>query len=244
MNTPAPRTSPTKTSQRAIAFIELIAFVAIALISKELLDPLFWRYSAPVSLIGTLLLLTGYMRLRGQSWRDMGLPRLPDRRAKLMLVPKVLLTFVAFCICVATVILGGEALDLKFMSEIPEGVEDRFGDIYQNLPQLMLWLGIIWTSAAFGEEMFFRGFVITRLMDVFADVRFASVFSVVLAAALFGYGHYYYQGLRGFIVTGAVAIAFGTMFLVFKRNLWPLIIIHGLIDTLGFVSTYMGWEDI
>lgn len=244
MNPDLTNTAAPRPSGRMVALIELVAFVAIALISKKLLDPFFWRYSGPVSLIGTLLLLTGYMRYRGESWRTMGLPRLPGLRAKLMLVPQVLLTLAAFAACVATVIFGSEALGLTFMSEIPEGVEDRFGDIYQNLPRLMLWLGIIWTSAAFGEEMFFRGFVITRLMDVFADLRFAAVFSVILAAVLFGYGHYYYQGMRGFIVTGAVALAFGTMFLVYKRNLWPIIILHGLIDTLGFVATYMGWEDI
>ncbi len=42
--------------------------------------------------------------------------------------------------------------------------------------------------------------------------------------------------------TGTIGLAFGTLFLVYKRNLWPLIIFHGLIDTAGFTALYLGLE--
>lgn len=198
------------TSARAVALFELTAFVAIALVSKQILDDIIWRYAGPISLIGTLVLLSVYMQWRGQSWRDMGLPAVPGRRAKLMILPKALLVFVAFGAAVGSVMLGSQALGLTFMSEMPQGVEDRFGAIEGNLPMFLLWMGIVWTSAAFGEEMFFRGFVITRLIDVFTGVKsnpvLVGLIAVVLAAALFGYGHYYYQGLRGLIMTGAIGL--------------------------------------
>lgn len=38
---------------------------------------------------------------------------------------------------------------------------------------LLLWLGIVWTAAAFGEEIFFRGFLITRTMALFGGRAFA-----------------------------------------------------------------------
>jgi len=229
----------TKNILRLVAVAELIFFVGFALISKRIADPFFWRYAGPVTLITTLLLLTGYMRWRGERWSSMGLIPLPGIKAKLKLIPQTLLVFAAFAAAVATVLFGAEALGLEFMSEIPEGVEERWGDIKGNLGLYLVWLGIVWTSAAFGEEMFFRGFMITRLESVFGGVKFASVFAVVAAAAFFGYVHMYYQGLRGFVTTGAIALAFGAMFLLMKRNLWPVIIVHGLVDTIGFTARFL-----
>ena len=66
--------------------------------------------------------------------------------------------------------------------------------------------------------------------------------AVILAAALFGFGHMYYQGLRGFITTGAIALAFGTMFVLLRGNLWPMVIVHGVIDTLNFFPLYLGMD--
>jgi len=226
-------------SPKLIAFAEVLAFVAFALISKRVLDPIIWRYAGPVSLVITIAVLTVYMRSRGVSWADMGLPALHGMRAKLMVIPQTLLTFIAFAAAVATVLLGGEALGLEFMSEDSSGVEDRWGDVVGNLPKYLLWLTIVWTVAALGEEMFFRGFLITRLQVAFKGLPLASVLAVVLPALLFGYGHMYYQGLRGLFITGAIALAFGTMFLLFKRNLWPIVLMHGIIDTMTFTALYL-----
>ncbi len=232
----------TQKSGRRTAVIELVVFVAFALILKKIMDPLFWRYAGPVSLITVLVVLTGYMRMRGESWASMGLRALPGVKAKLMLIPQTLLTFAAFAAAVAIVVFGGQAIGLEFMSETPEGVEERWGDIRGNLPLYLLWMGIVWTAAAFGEEMFFRGFLITRSLTVFAGVKLAPVFAVVLPAILFGYGHMYYQGLRGFFTTGAIALAFGAMFLLFKRNLYPVILVHGIVDSIGFTARFMDWD--
>ncbi len=229
----------TKNILRLVAVAELTFFVGFALIAKRVADPFFWRYAGPVTLITTLLLLTGYMRWRGERWSSMGLIPLPGIKAKLMLIPKTLLAFVGFAIAVVTAMLGGEALGWEFMSEMPEGVEERWGDIKGNLGLYLVWLGIVWTSAAFGEEMFFRGFIITRLESVFGGVKFASVLAVIAAAAFFGYVHMYYQGMRGFVTTGAIGLAFGATFLLMKRNLWPVIIVHGLVDTIGFTARFL-----
>jgi CAAX protease family protein len=229
-------------SKNLIAAVELVGFVAFALILKRVFDPLIWRYAGPVSLIIVLVVLTGYMRMRRETWAGMGLIALPGARAKLMLIPKTLLAFVGFAIAVATVLLGGEVLNLEFMSEIPDGVEDRWGDIKGNLRLYLLWLGIVWTAAAFGEEMFFRGFIITRLQSVFSGVKFVSVIAVILAAAFFGYVHMYYQGLRGLFTTGAIGLAFGATFLLMKRNLYPVILVHGIVDTLTFTALFMDWD--
>ena len=64
----------------------------------------------------------------------------------------------------------------------------------------------------------------------------------IVPALLFGLAHVYYQGLRGLVFTGAIGLAFGTMFLLFKRNLWPLVLWHGIVDTLTFTAIFMNWE--
>jgi membrane protease YdiL (CAAX protease family) len=231
-----------KTKFNWVAFLEVVVFVELALLSKMLLDPIFWRYSGPVSLIGLLVAVTIYTRFRSVTWAEMGLKPLSGVKKKLLVIPQALLTFVAFGVAVGSVMALGSVFGWDFMSETPAGVEDRWGDIRGNLQLYILWLGIVWTAAAFGEEMFFRGFLITRLEAAFAGVKFAPVIAIVLAALFFGYGHMYYQGMRGFVTTGAIALAFGAMFIVFKRNLWPLILVHGIVDTISFSALYFGWE--
>lgn len=229
-------------STRAVALLEFVSFVALALISKRVVDLVTWRFSGPISLALTVLVLSLYVRRSGGNWAAMGLVRLDDARARLLVLPKAFLTFLAFCLTVGSILGFGAAFDLDLINEVPTGVEDRWGGLEGNLVLYLGWLGLTWTSAAFLEEMFFRGFLITQGQKVFGEGRLGSALAVMIAALIFGYGHVYYQGLRGLLVTGAIGLAFGTMFLVFKRNLWPIILIHGLIDTLVFTSRYMGWE--
>lgn len=225
--------------RRAIA--ELVGFVAFALISKQMMDSFFGSYSGPASLITTLILLTIYMHKRGEKWASMGLRALPGTKAKLLLLPQALLIFVSVLGTIVLLTKGLESIGLTFMSETPEGEISRWGDIRGNLQQYLILIALSWISAGFGEEMFFRGFVITRLQTAFNGTRLASAFAVLLAALLFGYVHFYYQGLTGLVNATAIGLIFGTFFLVYKRNLWPLVLAHGFINSLGFTSDFMGW---
>lgn len=227
---------------RRRAAVELMAFGGLALILRIALDPLFWRFAGPVSLIATLACLAIYLHRRGEGWSSVGLAPLRGLRAKLLILPQALLVFAFFAAAVAAVLHGADALGWTFMKTVPQGVEDRWGDVQGSLPMLLLWLGIVWTAAAFGEEIFFRGFLITRASALFRGVPLASAFAVLLPALLFGLGHFYYQGLRGLVMTAAIGIAFGAVFLLLKRNLWPLVLVHGVIDTINFIAIYLGLE--
>ncbi len=227
---------------RRRAAAELAAFGALALLLRIALDPLFWRFAGPVSLVATLVCLAFYLRRRGEGWSSVGLIPLKGLKPKLMVLPQALLVFVLFAAAVASVLHVSEALGWAFMKAVPDGVEHRWGDVQGNLPMLLLWLGIVWTAAAFGEEIFFRGFMVTRAITLFQGVPFAAVFAVVIPALLFGLGHFYYQGLRGLVTTAAIGIAFGAAFLLLKRNLWPLVLVHGIVDTINFITLYVGAE--
>ncbi|PHP18144.1 CPBP family intramembrane metalloprotease [Sphingobium sp. IP1] len=230
-----------KLSRRGIA-VEIVAFVGFALLAKYGLSLIFWRYAGPVSLLLTLALLTLYMRFCGLNWSAMGLIPLPGWRAKLMILPKAGVTLLAFAIVVALVTIVGPAIGLAFLAKESAGVADRWGAVAGSLPHYLLWIGIVWSAAAFGEEMFFRGYLITRLQALFPAGRVGAMLAVLLSALIFGYGHFYYQGWRGAFVTGGIGLAFGTMFLLFRRNLWPLILLHGVIDTLTFTAIFMRWK--
>ncbi|PZQ20430.1 MAG: CPBP family intramembrane metalloprotease [Sphingopyxis macrogoltabida] len=228
-------------SRRAIAH-EVTAFVAFALAAKYLMSLIFWRYAGPASLLLTIGLLTLYMRRIGLRWSDMGLVPLPGWKPKLMVVPQAGLTLVAFAAVVAMTTIAGPAIGLGFLAETSAGVENRWGEVAGSLPHYLLWLGIVWTAAAFGEEMFFRGYLVTRLQFLFPRGYAGTIAAIIVSAAIFGYGHFYYQGWRGAIVTGAIGLAFGAMFCLFRRNLWPLIMLHGVIDTLTFTAIFMQWD--
>lgn len=221
---------------------EVAAFVGFALLSKYLMSLFFWRYAGPASLLLTLAILTLYLHARGLGWRAMGLIALPSWKARLMVLPQAALTLVAFAVAVGLTAVAGPAVGLEFMTEVPGGVEARWGAVAGSVPHYLLWLILVWTAAAFGEEMFFRGYLITRLQTLFVGAEWGTVLVVVLPALIFGYGHFYYQGWRGAVVTGAIGLAFGAMFLLFKRNLWPLILLHGVIDTLTFTAIFMRWD--
>lgn len=222
--------------------IEVIAFVAIALLSKLALDPFIWRYSGPVSLIGTIVTLSVYLHFRGLSWRSMGLVSLPSARGKLLLIPQAMLTFLAVLTIIKFLTFGLESTGFDFMSEKAEGEMDRWGDISGNLEMYLLLLGLSIVSAGFAEEMFFRGYLINRIQAIFGSSLWATVLSIFLPALLFGYVHIYYQGLQGFVNAGVIGVIFGTLFLKFKRNLWPLILAHAFINCLGYTAEFMGWE--
>lgn len=233
--------SSTENTKKRRAIAEFVGFVAFALISKQMMDSFLGAYSGPASLITTLILLTIYMHQRGEKWASMGLRALLGAKAKLLLLPQALLIFVSVLGTIVLLTKGLESIGLTFMSETPEGEISRWGDIEGNLQQYLILIALSWISAGFGEEMFFRGFVITRLQTAFNGTKLASAFAVLLAALLFGYVHFYYQGLTGLVNATAIGLIFGTFFLLYKRNLWPLVLAHGFINSLGFTSDFMGW---
>ena len=228
-------------SKKLTAFVELITFVTFALVSKEIMNPYFDAYAGTASLIATLIILTIYIRRLDQTWGSMGLCTLPRLKEKLIVLPQALVIVVTVLISIVILTKSLEAVGLTFMSEPIEGEIERWGDIQGNLQLYLVLITLSWISAGFGEEMFFRGFLITRLKTALGDIYLSSAISVLLAALLFGYVHFYYQGLTGLVNAGVIGVIFGAYFLLYKRNLWPLIIAHGFINSLGFTSEFMGW---
>jgi membrane protease YdiL (CAAX protease family) len=214
------------------ALRDLTIVIATFLGVQALLSLSELPFTGPITVLASLAVATWCLRRRGAGWPSLGLAR---RHSALRLALMIFATFVVAYLAagvttaIATKLLGLPAINYA-----------HYGDLHGNLPRLALLLIIAWTSAGFGEEMLFRGFVLTRLETALGQTKVALILAVILQAILFGIAHYK-QGPSGIILTGVIGLIMGTFYARF-RNLWQLIIAHSLIDTASLVALYMGMK--
>jgi membrane protease YdiL (CAAX protease family) len=130
-----------------------------------------------------------------------------------------------------------EPIIAKLTGHLPD--LSQFAALKGNAQFLLLWLAISWSVAAFGEEIVYRGYFMSRVTDLIGNTRTGWVASLFLSAILFGLIHYY-QGASGMVSTGISGLVFGTLYLVTGRNLWAPIFAHGIYDTVGFLLIFLG----
>ena len=103
---------------------------------------------------------------------------------------------------------------------------------------VLTWVAILWVAGP-AEELNFRGFMIGQLRDILGRSKLATIVSIIVPAIIFGVGHMYYLGLRGFFVTGGIAVSLSILFILYKRNIWPLAIAHAAFNSLTFTAMYL-----
>lgn len=106
-----------------------------------------------------------------------------------------------------------------------------------NLPGLIHMLITVWVGAAFLEELIFRAYLIKTFEILLGKSFFTTLFSILISAVLFA-GIHAYQGITGILITGAMGLIFGLVYVLNGRRIWPLILVHGLIDTITLVEIY------
>jgi hypothetical protein len=141
------------------------------------------------------------------------------------------------------IVLGSLVIDPLTAKFWPPAVGPAgMNEIAGHLGPALKWLLLIWTFAAFGEEIGYRGYLLIRAADLGRRSTAAYWAGVVLVSLLFGYGHYY-KGPAGIVDSGVAGLILGATFLLSGRNLWACILAHGLIDTFGVVMLYFGWAN-
>jgi membrane protease YdiL (CAAX protease family) len=113
-----------------------------------------------------------------------------------------------------------------------------FASMGQHPMQLVEWLAITWTTAALGEEIVFRGYLVPQLAPVRTLGRAGWVIGIGVSSAFFGLAHSY-QGAGGAIASGIVGAVFAIAFALDRRNLWRTIIAHGLFDTASLLLLFV-----
>jgi membrane protease YdiL (CAAX protease family) len=173
------------------------------------------------------------IRLRDGSWSAMGFKR-PASWVRLLLI--------ALAAAALRIVLGDlviEPLAAHFWPPpiAPAGSEAISG----NLGTALTWLLLVWTWAAFGEEVGYRGYLLTRAADLGGRTTAAYWIGIVVVAVLFGYGHYY-KGPAGVVDSGMAGLILGAAYIFSGRNLWASILAHGFIDTFGVIAAFLGWD--
>ncbi len=111
--------------------------------------------------------------------------------------------------------------------------------IQGNWKGLLTWLVLAWTVAAFGEELIFRGYMMSQLIKLLGTGPLALVVNLLLASTIFGLAHAY-QGRSGIWSTGIVGLCLGALYILSGFNLWLPILTHGVIDTVELLLMSRG----
>jgi membrane protease YdiL (CAAX protease family) len=173
------------------------------------------------------------VRIRDGRWSAIGFRR-PESWLRLVVI--------ALAAAVLRIVLGNfviEPLAAHWWPPIhaPAGTENIAG----NINTALLWLLIIWTFAAFGEEISYRGYLTLRAADVGGRSTTAYWLATVVVSVLFGYGHYY-KGPTGILDSSVAGFILGSAYLLAGRNLWAPVLAHGFIDTVGVIAAFFGWD--
>jgi len=169
------------------------------------------------------------LRLREGGWRAVGLTR-PKNWSRIVLV--------ALAIAILNQALSEYVtvpLVKHFTGQSPDLSE--FKPLIGNMKLALTAVVIVWTFAAFGEEMVYRGYLLRRAADLGERSKVAYWIGLAYISVLFGVGHYY-QGPAGVIDTTMSSIIFGSAYLLYGRNLWVPILGHGFSNTIAICLVY------
>jgi membrane protease YdiL (CAAX protease family) len=196
-----------------------------------------WEVLAFAGVLACLLLAWAALRFRGYGLKDIGLkPGSFNHRS----------VFVAGLAVLCLLFLGHalKALLTAWLGWSPD--ISRFDKLRGNITLLVLGLAVVWTSAAFGEELLCRGYLMHTLHGLFEKrlgQRLAWGMAVLLSSIAFGLAHAY-QGLAGVILTGFMGLGFATSYFVARRSLGAAILTHGMYDTVAFVVVFLSLDQV
>ncbi|WP_297760544.1 type II CAAX endopeptidase family protein [uncultured Muriicola sp.] len=212
----------------AYAFIKLI--IPLAGDNPTLIQAVLW-----IANILMLIYVWIGLKLRDESWKDFGLTfKSISWRGGIKLL---LLSLLVLVLALAGFIIG--SIIMANITGIPEGANMTAYDyLKDNIGMLLLTLAGVYIVSSFGEEVIYRGFLITRISQIGADSKKAQNIAVIISSIIFGLIHYAW-GPMGMVQTGFMGLALGICYIKLKRRLWILILAHAYMDTILMIQMYM-----
>jgi membrane protease YdiL (CAAX protease family) len=218
-------------SRRFRYLIDIIALVAVTFLLDVVIEafvkvPVNLRVGLVFDAIGKLLLIAvgwGLIRLRGERLAEIGLKK-----------PASWLRTIVSGIVFAAILFAAMYFSEKagFRRDL-----SKFQAVQGNLELAIFGVCYAFIGAGLYEEFMFRGFLMQGLAMCFGASRGAWIAACIIQGALFGAAHAY-QNPLGIAITGTLGVVLGIMVLVSGRNLWLVIIGHGLYDASRFVLFY------
>ena len=211
--------------------IDIIVLLAVTFLLDAALGafvqlPIDLEKGLVLDAIGKVLLIgigCGLVLLRGERLGDIGLKR-PESWTRTLIIGVALAAIVFVAIYLSE--KAGFRRDLS-----------KFKDVQGNPELAFVAVLYAFIGAGFYEEFTFRGFLMQGLAMLFGGSRSAWIRACILQGALFGLAHAY-QNPLGIAITGTLGILMGLLVLASGRNLWAVIIGHGLFDASRFVLFY------
>src|SRR5437660_5022338 len=225
----------TQNNVRALPRFRYLVDIVVLVGVTVLLDAVLGAFiSVPINLgkgfvfdaIGKMLLVGvawGLIRLRSETLADIGLKR-PSSWVRTFMIGIGLAAIVFIAMYLSE--KAGFRRDLS-----------KFKDVQGNLELALLGVFYAFIGAGFYEEFMFRGFLMQGLAMLLGGSRTAWIVACLVQGALFGAAHAY-QNPLGIAITGTLGILMGLLVLASGRNLWAVIIGHGLFDASRFVLFY------
>jgi membrane protease YdiL (CAAX protease family) len=175
------------------------------------------------------------LKLRGQSWKDLGFT---FTRVSLPEGLRIFgLSLLVFIIGISGYLIG--SMIMANITGIPESTDFSIYDyLKDNIGMLFISLAGVYIVSSFGEEVIYRAFLINRISELANSTKYSSVIAVILSSIFFGFVHYQW-GPAGIVQTGFMGLAMGICYIKLKKRLWILILAHAYMDTVLLVQLYM-----
>ncbi|MBT8254109.1 MAG: CPBP family intramembrane metalloprotease [Flavobacteriaceae bacterium] len=175
------------------------------------------------------------IKIRGESWESLGLGL--KKQSLKSILKTVLRSLLVFIIAMTGFIIG--SIIMANIVGIPEGANmSNYSFLKDNFGMLLLMLAGVYIVSSFGEEVIYRGFLITRFSQFGTVTKTSKILAVILSAIIFGFAHYSW-GPMGIVQTFFMGLALGFCYIYMKRNLWVLILAHAYMDTILMVQMYL-----
>ncbi|WP_420573211.1 CPBP family intramembrane glutamic endopeptidase [Kordia sp.] len=210
----------------------LIPLITVSIICFLWFGPISLSYFENI-LISILIIIANYIEYKGKPFSALGFQREKFTLKNILvfapLVALGLFSFYAFVLVPGITKLTGVPIDYS-----------GFDELKGNLPACLVALVVVWLSAGFGEEIIFRGYFMRQFVKFFGESKVSIVLNIVLLSCFFGFMHSY-QGITGQLVTGIIGAIIATIFYLRKYDLWFVIAVHGIFDTIALICVYFGF---
>lgn len=215
---------------------DLIIYISVMFLIREIYiskigfiaNGLFWSLT-------TLFLASWRMKVRGVSWKDLGLTK-PEKLLKTLGISAII--FVSVMLSIIIFELIKDQLPFPLASDTSsESAVSKFGNLKGNWVQFFLIIPFVWLESML-EELLDRGFLMNWIEKLFSSTSFATVIAVLLQAFIFGFRHSNDLSERS-ITVGLIGLIMGIAYVKFGRNLWPLIIAHCILNSMSMVERVM-----
>lgn len=182
-----------------------------------------------------LLYIWAGIRLRGEDCSSLGLVfKRPTWKQGFRIF---LLSLLVFVLAMIGFFIG--SIIMVNITGMPQQADmSSYEFLKDNLGLLFLTLIGVYIASSFGEEVIYRGFLITRFSEIGKHTKAAIVIAVILSAVIFGLIHYEW-GPMGVVQTFFMGLVLGICYIKLKKRLWILVLAHAYMDTILMLQLYL-----